>query len=153
MAQENSRPKIFWKIIIDALESKSESTDVKELIDENRNNEIVSRNKYIDEKYNNYFVVNGNSYGENFLECHAIEEYMNNAHVSKAFRFSTVSLESLETIADSLKNSLPGQDEIPVSILKYFFLFTGSCHATNMQKKPRRGDFPKQFEKKSLFSR
>ena len=45
---------------------------------------------------------------------------MNSANVHKPFRFSTVSLESLETIVGSLKNLSPGHDEIPISI--HFFL-------------------------------
>ena len=46
---------------------------------------------------------------------------MSSANAGEPFRFSTVRLESLETIVGSLNNSSPGHDEIPFSILKDFF--------------------------------
>ena len=44
MAKANLGPKVFRKILNDAMGRKSKSTDVKQLIDENRINEIVSGN-------------------------------------------------------------------------------------------------------------
>ena len=64
MVQIISRPKIFWKILNDALGRESKSTDVKQLIDENSNSEIISGMKNIAQKFNNYFANIGSTYGE-----------------------------------------------------------------------------------------
>ena len=45
MLQANSRPKLVWKLLNDALGRKIKSTDVKKLIEEDRNSEIISGNK------------------------------------------------------------------------------------------------------------
>ena len=66
MAQEKSSPKVFSTKLNDELWRKSNSTDVKQLIDENRDNEYVSGNKCFVEKINNYLVKIGNSYGTSF---------------------------------------------------------------------------------------
>ena len=116
--QANSRRKLIWKVLNDALGRKSKSTDVKQLIDENRNNENISGNENIAQKFNNYFVNIGNTCGDNFSDSSAFEDYISSAEASEPFKFLTVSLESLETIVGSLKNSSPGHDEIPCSLVK-----------------------------------
>ena len=68
MIQENSRSKVIWKIINFALEPKSKSTDVKQVVDENCNSEIISSNKNVSQKFNNYFAIIDNKYGEKFLK-------------------------------------------------------------------------------------
>ena len=67
MVLADSSPKAIWKILNDALGRICKSTDVKQLIDEIRNNEIVSGNKIIAEKDNNYYTNIGNSYSKNFF--------------------------------------------------------------------------------------
>ena len=129
MVQANSRPKLIRKILNDALGRKSKSTDVKPLINENSNGEIISGNKNIALNFNNYFANIGNTYGEKFSDSCAFEEYMSSANAREPFKFSTISLKFLETIVGSLKNSLPG----PCLNSKRFLSFTGSCHITNMQ--------------------
>ena len=47
MLQAISRPKLIWKVLNDALRRKSKSTDVKQLIDKDRNSEIITGNKNI----------------------------------------------------------------------------------------------------------
>ena len=47
MLQTFSRIKIFWKVLIDAQGRISKSTDGKQLIDEDSNNENISGNKNI----------------------------------------------------------------------------------------------------------
>ena len=42
MSQANSRAKLIWKVLNDALGRKSKSTDVKQMIDEDSNSEINS---------------------------------------------------------------------------------------------------------------
>ena len=65
--QANSRPKLIWKVLDDALGRKNKSTDVKQLIDEYHNNEIVSGKQKIAEKFNSYFDNFGSTYGETFI--------------------------------------------------------------------------------------
>ena len=50
---------------------------------------------------------------------------MSSANVGEPFRFSTVSLESVEATVRSLKSYLPGHDEIPISIPKKLFRSLG----------------------------
>ena len=87
MAQASSRSNLIWIILNDALRRKTKSTDVKQLIDEDRNKGIVSGNNNIVEKFNNYFANIGNIYGENFRYSYAFEEYMSSAIVSQPFKF------------------------------------------------------------------
>ena len=110
MRQANSRPKLIWKVLNDALGRKSKSTDVKQFIDEDRKSEIISGNKTIAQKLNNYFANIGNTYGDKLSDNSAFENNMSSANVGEPFRFSTVSLESLKAIVGSLKNSLPGHN-------------------------------------------
>ena len=62
MVQANSRPKLIWKLLNDALGLICKPTDVKHLIDENSINEIISGKNNIAQKLNNYFANNGNLY-------------------------------------------------------------------------------------------
>lgn len=75
----------------------------QQVIDENRNDETSSGNKNLTGIFNVNFTNISNLCGENLSDCHAFEEYMNCANVSESYRFSTISLESLETIVCSLK--------------------------------------------------
>ena len=50
---------------------------------------------------------------------------MRSASVRALFKFSTVSLESRKAIVGSLKSLSAGYDEIPISILTYFFRIQG----------------------------
>ena len=50
---------------------------------------------------------------------------MSSANVGESFKFSTVSLECLETIVGLFKIPLPGHDEISISNLEEFFHFLG----------------------------
>ena len=62
-----TEPNLFRKISTDALELESKAVDIKQLIDENRNNEIASGYKNIGLKFNNYFANIGNTNGDFFL--------------------------------------------------------------------------------------
>ena len=106
MLQANSRPKIIRKVLNDALGRESKSADLKQLIDEDSNSEIISGNKTIAQEFNNYFAYIDNTYGDHFSDSSAFENYMSSANVGEPFRFSTVSLESLEAIVSSLKKIL-----------------------------------------------
>ena len=75
-----------WRTSLkDALRRKSKSTDVKQLIDKDINSKIISGNKNIARKLNNYFANNGNTYGDNFSDSSAFENYMSSANVRRAF--------------------------------------------------------------------
>ena len=95
------------------------------MIDEESNSGIISGNKNIAQKLNDYFANIGNTYVDIFSDCSAFEDYMNSANMGESFMFSTVSLESLEAIVGSLKSSSPGLIEIPISTLKEFFYLLG----------------------------
>ena len=56
------------KIFNEALGRKNKSTVVKQLIEENRNNEFVSGNTNIAENSNKYFTTIGDSFGGNFSD-------------------------------------------------------------------------------------
>ena len=60
--------------------------------------------KNIAQKFNTYLAIIGNTYGDFFSVRSAVGNYMSSANVGETFKFSTVSLESLETIVGSLKN-------------------------------------------------
>ena len=111
MAQVKLRPKLVTETINVALGRKSKSTDVEQLHDENRINEVISGDNNISDKLNNHFVNIGNTYGYFF------DSYMSSAD---AFRFSTGNYEYLETTVGSLKNLPPGHDKILSSVLKEF---------------------------------
>ena len=53
--------------------------------------ENISGNKNIAQKFNNYFDNISNTYGDNFSDSSALEDYMKSANVGKPFRFLTVS--------------------------------------------------------------
>ena len=95
------------------------------MIEEDSKSENISVNKNIAQQFKNYLVNIGNTHGENFSDSSAFEIHMNSANVAQPFKFSTVSLESIEAIVGSLKNSSPDHDEIHISILKEFFLLLG----------------------------
>ena len=80
------------------------------MIDESHNDEIFSGNKNITEIFNNYFVNMDITYGEKFSDSFALKEYMSSTDVSESYKFSTKSLESLETIIGSLIKSSLGYD-------------------------------------------
>ena len=84
---------------------KNKSIDFKPLIDEDSNNEIISGNENISQKFINYFANNGCTYGDNFSDSSVFEDYISSANKGETFKFSTVRLESLEPIVGSLKNS------------------------------------------------
>ena len=94
------------------------------MIDGVRNDEIVCDNNIIAEKLNIHLANIGNTSSETFSESYTFEP----------FKFSNVSLESLETIeiVRALKILSPGLDEIPVSI-KNIFSITGACYVANLQ--------------------
>ena len=135
--QAKSRPKLIWKVLNDALGHESKSTDVKQLIDVDSNNENVSGSKKIAQKFNNYFANIGNTYGDNCSDSSAFEDYMSSADVGESFKFSAVSLEACEAIVCWLKISSLDNDEIPISILKEFF---HSLRPVMLQQKPRAGN-------------
>ena len=151
MLQANSRPKLIWKVLNDALGRKSKSTDVKQLIDEDSSSEIISGNKNIAQKFNNYFANIGSTYGDHFSDSSAFENYMSSANVGEPFKFSTVSLESLEAVVGSLKNSSPGHDEIPSSILKEFFHLLGPVMLKICNKSLEQGIFPDSLKKAKII--
>ena len=155
MVQAKSHPKLIRKVLNDALGRKSKSTDVKQLIDESSNSEIISSNKNIAQKFKNYFAIISNSYGENFSDRSAFEDYMCSANVGEPFKFLTVSLESLGTIVVSLKNSSPGHDEIFISIQKEFIHLLSPVMVQICNKSVKQGIFPdiKKKPLNSLFSR
>ena len=64
--------------------------DVKQLIDDSSNSEIISVNKKFAQKVNNYYANIVNSYGEYFFDSSAFENSMSSANVSKPFKFSPV---------------------------------------------------------------
>ena len=76
----NSRPKLIWKTLNDAPGSKNKSMNVKQLIDEISNSEIISGNKKFAQKFKNFFVIIGNTYGEKFSNSSVFEDYMSNAN-------------------------------------------------------------------------
>ena len=92
MLQANSRLKVIWKVLSDALGRKSKPTNVKQLIAEDCNSEIISGNKNIAQKFNNYFDKIGNIYGDHFSDSSAFESHMSSAIVGEPFKFSSVSL-------------------------------------------------------------
>ena len=59
MVQAKSRPKLIWKTLNNALGRKNKSTDVKRLIWDNTNSVIISGNKNVAQKFNNYFASIG----------------------------------------------------------------------------------------------
>ena len=67
---------------------------------------------------------------------------MRSANVDEPFQFSTVSLDSLETIVGSLKNSLPGRNEIPISIIKELSHLLGPVMLQICNKSLDQGIFP-----------
>ena len=142
MAQANSRPKLIWKILNDALGRKSKSTDVEELIDESRNSEIIPDNKNIAEKVNKYFENIGNTYGVNFSDSSTFDDYMSSANVFELVKFFIVTLESLEIIVGSLENSSPGHDEISFSIILERFHLLGPFMLQICNKSLEQGIFP-----------
>ena len=95
----------------------------EQLIEEDSNGEIFFGNKNIAQKFDIYFANIGNTYVDKLCVSSASENYMSSANVGAPFKFSTVSLESLKAIVGSLKNSSPGHNEIPISILRVFFFY------------------------------
>ena len=73
MLQANFRPKLIWKVSNDVLWRKNKSTDIKQLIDEDSKSKIISGNKNITQKFNNFFANSGNTYGDNFSDSFAFE--------------------------------------------------------------------------------
>ena len=118
MVQANSCSKYVWKASNDELGREGNSTDVKQLIDEDSNNEIISGNKSSAQKFNNNFANICNTHDDTFSDSSACENYMSSANVGELFKFLTVSLETLDAIVGSLKNSSTGHEEIPISIVK-----------------------------------
>ena len=57
MGQANSLPKLIWKVLSGALRRKSKSSDVKQFIDENSKNKVISGNRNIAQKFNDYFAI------------------------------------------------------------------------------------------------
>ena len=130
------------KVLTDALGRKSKSTDVKRLIEENCISEIISSNKNVTQKFNSYFANIGYTYGDNFTDSSAFKHYTSSANAGKPLKFSTVSSEPIETIVSSLKNSSPGHNEIPISILKPSFHLLGQGLLKICTKTVEQGIFP-----------
>lgn len=91
MTLANSRPKLIWKILNNALGRKSVSTDYKLVIDKIRSHEIVSGNNSIGLKFKKHFANVGNTDGENFSVSYAFDYHMNSAYENAQAKFSTVS--------------------------------------------------------------
>ena len=113
------------------------------MIDEDSISEIMSGNKNVAQKNINYFASIGDTYGDNFSDSSVLENYMSSAIVNEPIKFSTVSLEYIEAIVGLLRNSSPGHDEIPTSILKEFFHLLGPVMLKICKKKPRTGILPR----------
>ena len=77
-----------------------------------------------------------------FSDSSAFENFMSSDNLGEHFKFSTVNLESVEAIVDSLKNSSPGHNEIHISISKEFFLLLGPVMLKNCNKSLEQGKFP-----------
>ena len=77
--------------------------------------------------------------------------YLSSANAVEPFKFSIVSLDSLEAIVGSLKSSSPGYDEIPVSILKGFFHFLGPVILKICNKSLEQGIFPESLKKAEII--
>ena len=92
------------------------------MIDGDSDSEIISGNKNIALNFNDYFANIGSTYGNHFSDSSAFEKYMSSDNVDEPFKFMTISLESLEAIAGSIKKSSPSHDEIPISIVIQFVL-------------------------------
>ena len=69
------------------------------------------------------------------------------AYLSDFFKFSTVSLEILETIVGWLKNSSPRHNEIPVSIINEFLHLLGPVTLKRCSKSLKHGIFPNNLKK------
>ena len=67
---------------------------------------------------------------------------MSIANAGEPFKFSTVSLESLETIVRSLRSSSPDHDEIPIPTLKESFHLLGPVMLKTCNKNLEQGIFP-----------
>ena len=72
---------------------------------------------------------------------------MSSAKAGELYKFSTVSLEKLETIVGSLKISAPGHDEIPISILKELFYLLCPIMLKICYKSLEQGIFPESLKK------
>ena len=94
------------------------------------------------QKFNNYFANIGNTYGDICSDSSALGDYMSSASGSEPFKFSTVSLETLESIVGSLKKSSPGHDGILISIGKDFFQLLGPVMLKICNKSLELGIFP-----------
>ena len=77
----------------------------------------------------------------------AFKNYMSSANVGEPFKLSTVSLDSLESLVGSLKNSPPGHDENPNWILKEFFHLLGTVMLKTCNKSLEQGIFPDSLKK------
>ena len=92
MAQSKSRPRLIWKILNNAPGRRSKNMDLKQLIDVNDINWIVTGNNNIVEKFNNYFVNNGNTYSEKLSDSFAFKDYRNTTSVGEPGKFLPVNL-------------------------------------------------------------
>ena len=77
-------------------------------------------------------------------------QYLRNL-IRTTFRFTTVSLEPLKVIVGSLKNSSPGHDEIPNSILKKFFHLLCPVMLKICNKSLEQGIFPDSLKKAKII--
>ena len=71
--------------------------------------------------------------------------------VGEPFKFSTVSLESLEAFVYLLKKSSPSHDEIPISILKELFLILGPVILKICNKSLEQRIFPDRLTQAKLI--
>ena len=122
------------------------------MTDENRNSKTKSGNKKIADKFNNSFANIGKTFCDNFSDSSAFENYMSSDIVGEPFKFSTVSLEHIKEIVGSLKKSSPGNDEIPISFLKEFFLILGPVMLKFCNKSLGQGTFPDSLKKAKIIS-
>ena len=74
MAQADSRPKLIWKILNDALTRTIKTTDVSQRIDENSDSEFISCSKNIVQKVNKFLAHISNKNDENFSESSAFKD-------------------------------------------------------------------------------
>ena len=68
-------------------------------------------------------------------------------NATEQFRFSHINLQELETVIKSQKNSSPGHDEIPITILKEFFDILGPVMLKICNLSLEQGVFPQSLKK------
>ena len=135
-------PKASWNVINEVMGHSKKNASIDNL--------IIEGNSCNDEKtiadYSNEFFTNiGSNLGRNFSEDDAFLSYLNTRVVS-TFTFDAITLDQLEKVIMSFKNSSPGYDNLCMNVYKENFDVMGKTLLLICNQSLMQGKFPSELK-------